>query len=266
MSLRLVNCRIITMLRIALFLTVAALACHAAPITDDEAIDQLYKSVIIADYETALLQSKNLVNEQRGMIISKTVDKLLEKDPQEVMYYGYYLFNHDAQDIVKNYFPLEFRMIFSQLTVKLINKKYNMELKVGLKTDSDGERTVYGDSGDVGNRAVWKFMNVDASDKKVYFKIYNPSDNQFLKSGNSADRFDDHPIYSSTNSDTFRHQWYLEPVVLDNEILFYVINRQYSQPLKLAQSTDSDGDRQAYGHGGDPSGAPERFGWKIERS
>ncbi|KAG6451526.1 hypothetical protein O3G_MSEX007205 [Manduca sexta] len=254
------------MLRITLFLMVAALACQAAPASDDEAADHLYRSVIIADYETALSQSKELEKEKRGKVISKTVDKLLNQDKQKLMYYAYYLWNHDAQDIVKNDFPIEFRMIFGQLTVKLLNKKFGMRLKVGLKTDSDGERTVYGDSGDVGNRAVWQFMNVDASDKKVYFKIYNPSDNQFLKTGNSADAYNDHPIYTSTNSDTYRHQWYLEPVVYNKEILFYVINRKYSQPLKLAQSTDSDGDRQAYSHGEDSSGAPERFGWKIERS
>ncbi|XP_030026118.2 microvitellogenin-like [Manduca sexta] len=253
------------MLRITLLLTLVALACHAAPSSDDAAVEPLYRSVTIADYKTALSQSKSLVNRQKGRIISKTVDKLLDENQKKVMYYAYYLWNNGAEDIVKNYFPLQFRMIFSQLTVKLINKKYSMELKVGLSTDSDNERTVYGDCGQVGERAAWEFKFNEASDEKVYFKIYNPNDNQFLKSGNSADRFDDHPIYSSTNSDTFRHQWYLEPVVYNKELLFYVINRAYSQPLKLAQSNDLDGDRQAYGHGGDSSGAPERFGWKIVR-
>ncbi|XP_037301298.1 low molecular 30 kDa lipoprotein PBMHP-6-like [Manduca sexta] len=117
------------MLRITLFLMVAALACQAAPASDDEAADHLYRSVIIADYETALSQSKELEKEKRGKVISKTVDKLLNQDKQKLMYYAYYLWNHDAQDIVKNDFPIEFRMIFGQLTVKLLNKKFGMRLK-----------------------------------------------------------------------------------------------------------------------------------------
>ncbi|KAG6451524.1 microvitellogenin-like [Manduca sexta] len=255
------------MLRLTLLLTLAALACHAAPRSDDEAAEHLYRSVIIADYETALSQSKELEKERRGNVISKTVDKLLDQDKQKVIYYAYYLWNHNAQEIVKNDFPIQFRIIFGQLTAKVINKKFGMKLKVGLKTDSDGDRTVYSVSteNDIGERASWEFKFHEASDKKVYFKIYNPHANQFLKIGTYSDGYQDHLIYTSTNSDTFRHQWYLQPVVVNKEILFYIINRENSDLLKLAQSPDSDGDRQAYTHGEDSSGAPERFGWKIER-
>ncbi|XP_037302778.1 microvitellogenin-like [Manduca sexta] len=112
-------------------------------------------------------------------------------------------------------------MIFGQLTTKIINKKFGMELKIGLSTDSYGERTVYGVStdNDIGKRASWEFT----------------------------------------------HQWYLQPVVVNKELLFYIINREYDELLKLSQSPDSDGDREAFTHGEDASGDPERFGWKIER-
>ncbi|XP_037302776.1 microvitellogenin-like [Manduca sexta] len=253
------------MLRITLLLTLVALACHAAPSSDDAAVEPLYRSVTIADYKTALSQSKSLVNRQKGRIISKTVDKLINENPKKVMYFAYYLWNNGAQDIVKNYFPLPFRVIFSQLSVELYNKKYSMELKVTLSTDSDNERGVYGDYSKVGARADWTFMVTEAADEKVYFKVYNPSNNQYMKSGNSADGDNDRPIYASTNSDTFRHQWYLEPVMYNGDLLFYIFNREYNQPLKLGQFTDSDGDRRAYAHGGDPSGDPERFGWKMVR-
>ncbi|XP_037297479.1 microvitellogenin-like [Manduca sexta] len=255
------------MLRLTLLLTLAALACHAAPRSDDEAVEHLYRSVIISDYETALSQSKELEKARRGNVISKLVDKLIAQKPHKSMYYAYYLWNHNAQDIVKNSFPIQFKMIFGQHTTKIINKKFGMELKIGLSTDSYGERNVYGVStdNDIGKRASWEFTSPEAADHKVYFKIYNPHDNQYMKTTIFYDTYKDHLINTSTNSDTFRHQWYLQPVVVNKELLFYIINREYDELLKLSQSPDSDGDREAFTHGEDASGDPERFGWKIER-
>ncbi|XP_037298154.1 microvitellogenin-like [Manduca sexta] len=250
------------MLRITLLLALAALACHGAPTSDDVAVDRMYKSVIVGDYESAVALSKDLEKQKRGDVIALAVNKLIDESQRNVMDFALYLWR-DAKDLVKNYFPLEFRSILGQHLVKLISKRDNMVVKLNSKVDGDGDRMAYGDSNhNIGDRMAWKLIPVE--DSQVYFKMYNPLTNQYLKAGVKVDSDGDHTIYGSSQSNENRHQFYLVPVRYDGQVLFYIYNREFQQALKLGRAVDSDGDRIVYTEHGNVVGDPYSFGWKIK--
>lgn len=233
------------------------------PLSDIELSEQLYDSVVVGDYKTAVMKTLTIENNGRGNVIRIAVNKLLSDNKRNVVEFAYNLWNMFSTDIVKDYFPKEFRMIFNEDPVLIINNRDELALKLQLKTDSDGDRISFGDSRDrTSHRVSWKIYPLWEKNR-VFFKILNTHRNQYLKLEIRADGAGDHKAFGSDEDDTYRHQWYFHPVSFDNETLFYIYNRQYNQALKLGRYVDSDGDRTLWGHNGDVIGNPEHFGWHI---
>lgn len=248
-----------------LILSISVLASDAAlaPRTNDVLSEQLYNNVIVGDYTNAVAQTRDLANEQKFDVIEDVVTRLLRDAKRNVIEYAYQLWINGLDATVKQHFPIQFRLIIDGNFVKFINRRDGLALKLAIDTDGDGDRLSYGDAHDkTSHRVSWKMIPV-WDNNRVYFKILNTHRNQYLKLEVSSDGAGDHKAFGSDESDTYRHQWYLYPVKYENDVLFYVFNREYSQALKLGRDVDSMGDRMLWGHNGNVLGNPEIFGWFI---
>lgn len=150
----------------------------------------------------------------------------------------------------------------------LINKKYGLALKLAAYTDNDGDREVWGDSKDIiSKRVVWKLVPF-WEDNRVFFKIMNIDCNMYLKLGLMADNEGDRGAFGAGTTEDGGdaiYAWLLEPFEKDGEIQFRIINRLYSQGLKLAVAEDSMKDRRLFGHKGDIYKDDKRFSWYIRK-
>ncbi|KAG6451520.1 hypothetical protein O3G_MSEX007209 [Manduca sexta] len=230
-----------------LFLGLAALACLTSGMVVSDA-DALYNNVVVGDYENAVWDSKQLYRRGRGSVISEAVEKLVKDSIRHTMEYAYKLWTLEGSDIVKERFPIQFRIILGDNPVKIINKRDNLAIKLGAQTDDAGDRIAYGDKDDKNSDNVsWRFVPI-YEDKKVFFKIVNNKRHQYLKLGTAADDAGDHSVYGASGTHSYRLHWYLQPASLDGEVLFYIFNREYRQSLKLSRAVDDMGDRTVYSH------------------
>ncbi|NP_001119728.2 hemolymph protein isoform X1 [Bombyx mori] len=224
---------------------------------------RLVDAITTADYNTAVSLILLLEKQSSGSIIEDTVNNLIRDGNRNVLEFAYKLWIGEGKEIVKHYFPVQFRQVLSESNVKIINKRDNLAIKLGAATDSDNDRIAYGDANDKSSENVsWKLIPL-WENNRVYFKIYSVRRHQYLKLGTATDGENDHSVYGDDRADTHRHQWYLKPAKLDSQVLFYIYNRQYNQALKLSRSVDSDGDRRAYSSSSSVEGQPELFGWSI---
>ncbi|XP_028029525.1 microvitellogenin-like [Bombyx mandarina] len=203
------------------------------------------------------------LSHRHDFIIMNVINRLIDDGKSQIFDYAYKLTASSGTFIVRALFPVEIRMHENLLFVKIISYQYNYALKYGLGEDFDGDRTAYGDP-DTSTRfrVTWKFIPYWIGDR-LYFKIRPIDLVLFLKLGNSRDRSGDHGVYGSTNHDSDRHLWYVQPVRHHGKLLFYIINKEYDKLLKLGQSRDSDGDRTAYGHSTRDFN-PDKFAWYID--
>ncbi|XP_030026115.1 microvitellogenin isoform X1 [Manduca sexta] len=246
------------MLRTTVVLLTLAAIAFAAPTSDD-----IYNNVVIGDIDGAVAKSKELQKQGKGDIITEAVNRLIRDSQRNTMEYAYQLWSLEARDIVKERFPIQFRMMLGEHSIKLINKRDNLAMKLGVATDNSGDRIAYGAADDkTSDRVAWKFVPL-SEDKRVYFKILNVQRGQYLKLGVETDSDGEHMAYASSGADTFRHQWYLQPAKADGNLVFFIVNREYNHALKLGRSVDSMGDRQVWGHNGNVIGNPELFGWSV---
>ncbi|KAG6451519.1 hypothetical protein O3G_MSEX007197 [Manduca sexta] len=249
------------LLRIIALLALA-LTCQAAS-ADEDRIQQVYNNVFVGDYETAVSRTKELQRYGRGHLINQVVQRLIKNGVRNTLEYAYKLWSLEARDIVRERFPIQFRMIIAGNNVKLINHRDNLALKLGEAVDDMGDRIAYGDANDKSsNKISWKFTPL-WEDQRTYFKIANVKLNQYLKLGANADDDGEYLVYGASGTDSFRHQWYLQPASLNGELVFYILNREYHQALKLGRHLDSMGDRQAYSEKSGVDGSPQLFGWYI---
>ncbi|XP_028041484.1 microvitellogenin-like [Bombyx mandarina] len=225
--------------------------------------DALYNEVVARDFGKAVYRTAILYGAGRDYIITNVVNRLIDNGKSQLIDYAYKLTASRGTFIVRALFPSAVRLHEDLFFVKIISYKYDFALKYGLGEDFDEDRTAYGDS-DTSTRfrVTWKFVPFWIGDR-VYFKIRPIDIAYFLKLGNSRDKDGDHGAYGSTNHDTDRHLWYVKPVRHNGKLLFYIINKEYEELLKLGQSTDSDGDRTAYGHSTRDFN-PDKFAWYIK--
>ncbi|XP_004922563.1 microvitellogenin isoform X2 [Bombyx mori] len=225
--------------------------------------DALYNEVVSRDFNKAVYRTAILYGDGRDSIITNVVNRLIDNGKSQIFDYAYKLTASRGTFIVRALFPWEIRMHEDLLFVKIISYPYNFALKYSLGEDLDDEKIAYGDPNTKTRfRVTWKFVPYWIGDR-VYFKIRPIDIAYFLKLGNTVDRDGDHGAYGSTNHDTDRHLWYVEPVRHKGKLLFYIINKEYNKLLKLGQSTDSDGDRRAYGHSTRDFN-PDKFAWDID--
>ncbi|XP_030026121.2 microvitellogenin-like [Manduca sexta] len=251
------------MLRITFLVVLTALACQAASEEDSTDDNYLYNSIIVGDYEVAVSMTKDLVKDNKLEIISTTVQRLINENQRNLVDYAYYLWKEGGEDIVKKYFPLQFRIILGQHAVKLLSMRDNMVVKLGYRRDSDGDRTAYGDANHmIGDRMAWKFIPVE--DSQLYFKIYHPLTDQYLKLGLATNSDGDHEVFGGDLYDSYRFQFFLIPAMNGADLVFYIFNREYQQALKLSRAVDSDGDRQVFSEKGNVLNDTYSYGWKIK--
>lgn len=221
--------------------------------------EELYNNVLDGKIENAVNIAMILKNNENGSKIVEIVNRLLENEKKNIMEYAYNLWNTDKRDVITNYFPLAFKLILNKDFVKIINKDNLFTLKLDENEDSSQERTVLGDGKDKASVKVrWEVISV-YENNCLYFKIMDMEHGTLLKlADNEGDK-----IAKASSVDDSKSQWLLKPIKVDDDILFYIINKQYIQGLKLGDKTDEHGNKQLLGHNGSVSGHPELYGWFI---
>ncbi|XP_075990942.1 microvitellogenin-like [Anticarsia gemmatalis] len=238
---------------------------HLAFLNVTTAKSELSKLIINGAYDDAVTLSKNLISDSDGSL-SNVVQGLITADSTtntKLMAYAYKLWNNGAKDIVRNHFPDQFKLIFGQENVTICNKGYLQALKLSAAVDSSNRRSVWGDNDDMKSKRVcWQLIPVWLNNS-VTFKLYNVDCDMYLELDVNADSDGDRNTWGSKNSAEESLKYYLEPIIKDGEIQFYIVNSQYRQGLKLAINADSEGDRRLYGHNGDIYNGEGRFRWAI---
>lgn len=238
--------------------------CEGTELDFCELGEPLYKAVNCRSYDVALKISQALQRSHNGEVIAETVKKLLANEPGNILAYGYKLWNAGLKQIVTDYFPKELKLILSKEHVKLINKRDGLALKLALEADYYNDKECQGDGKDkTSTKVSWKFVPV-CDDDRMFFKIVNTDSNRYMKLEVKKDSAGDHIAWGAVEADTDRHLWYLDPVMSNGALLFYIYNKQYGQALKLARAVNEVGDRTLWGHNGAVIGQPEKFGWTIE--
>ena len=225
--------------------------------------DEFYNDVVEAKYDTAVKMAKNL-EVAAGDLIKDTVTRLISSAPRNLMSFAYKLWNGDAKNIVRNFFPKAFQHIMGENAVTIVNKGYLLPLKLDVHTDYYNDRLAWGDNSRVltSNRVSWKIIPLWVSNK-VVFKLYNIDCNMYLKLDVNVDSYGDRQAWGSSNSGEERHKYYLEPLIKNDTLVFFIINYEYGQGLKLDANTDRYGDRLLWGHNGSVNNDQERLRWII---
>lgn len=223
-----------------------------------------YNSVNSGELENAVKLSVELNKAQQGHVIADIVDRLLNGTHKNTMLFASELWFGGQQDIVTNYFPDEFGKILGQEKVKIISKKFDQALKLDAKTDYYNDRQAWGDSSDKSsNRVSWEFLAIKEQ-AKIVFKIKNMEHSMFLKLDVNVDSYGDRQCWGSNNSDEFRHKWELKPVRFNSEVLFFIVNCEYDQGLKLDSKVDYYGDRLLWGNRDNVINEPNYYGFLIK--
>lgn len=228
--------------------------------------EQLYNSVLNGGLDNALKITDKLYRSGHIHVINNIIMRLLYNGTQNIMGYAYRLWLCNHQDLIFGNFPTAFKLIFNGDPVVITNKEYGLPMKLQIETDEDGDRRTWADGErNVNDRCKWKFVNI-WENNTLYCKILNVQYNQFLKIALSTDDDGDRAVFGAIYDDTDRHMWYLRPVVYEGNLLFYIMNRQYEQALKLGRWQNSASDRLVWGQSGSVQGLPTAFGWSIEQN
>ncbi|XP_026735477.1 LOW QUALITY PROTEIN: microvitellogenin-like [Trichoplusia ni] len=189
---------------------------------------------------------------------------MIDTRTNKIMEYAYNLWNKGAKEIVTKYFPVPFKHIFNEDHVDYVDKKYNQALKLDLKTDQINDRLAFGDSTDKSSKKVsWQIIPV-WENNELTFKLYNVEHDMFIKLDANVDNLGTDGLGGSTNSNESRHRFTLEPFIVDDKLVFVIINYRYGQGLKLDANANAEGDRLLWGHNGDARANYDRFKWIIE--
>lgn len=210
-------------------------------INQTELTDLLYKHVVDAKYYNAVGISKSLSKGANANVcdnIVKTVKKLLEERNPNLVNYAYTLWNNDAKDIVSNNFPISFELIFKEETVKIINKKNMISLKLDMN-DSDEIKRVVGNSNNTNDR--WTLTPI-WDNGKVYFKIKNVEQDLFLKLNATTGGIQDiHVVGVKDAKEAI--QWSLQPMKVDDDVMFFITNKESNEGLKFDKTEGTSDDR-----------------------
>ncbi|KAJ8711799.1 hypothetical protein PYW08_008753 [Mythimna loreyi] len=228
--------------------------------------DELYKNVTQADYDIAVELAKSMDTESGYEAIIEVVTKLLGEGFPNTMSFAYKLWNNGGEEIVRNCFPGAVQQILKGGHVTIVNNKYKQALKLDVNVDSYNDRLAWGDKSDKTSRRVtWKFIPVTENDT-VLFKITDLNYNMFLKLDVNTDSYGDRKGWGSVSDSGAVHEYLLEPIAQNNIVVFRIINYQFNQGLKLDANEDSYGDRQLWGHNGDPRGPNSALDWVISEN
>ncbi|NP_001095199.1 low molecular mass 30 kDa lipoprotein 21G1 precursor [Bombyx mori] len=214
--------------------------------SNKELEEKLYNSILTGDYDSAVRQSLEYENQGKGSIIQNVVNNLIIDGSRNTMEYCYKLWVGNGQHIVRKYFPYNFRLIMAGNFVKLIYRNYNLALKLGPTLDPANERLAYGDGKEKNSDLIsWKSHYLVGEQHSVLQDPPTLSYNQYLKLSSTTDcNTQDRIIFGTNTADTTREQWFLQPTKYENDVLFFIYNREVQRvALKLGRIVDASGDR-----------------------
>ncbi|XP_021191694.3 microvitellogenin [Helicoverpa armigera] len=225
--------------------------------------DHLYNNISAGSYDVALELTKNMNNDTGRPAIGEVVYKLIREAKPNVMAYALKLWNSEDSQIIGNSFPAAFSLIFKGDAVTITNMEYQQALKLNSNVDSKNDRFASGDRADKTSKTVsWKFVPMWVNDN-VVFKICNMESNLYLKLDAETDSLGDRKVMGSSNDNETNHQYFVEPLMKDETLVFRLINCEHHQALKMDVNVDSNGDRLLWGHNGDPRGQNNTLNWVV---
>ncbi|KAG6455167.1 microvitellogenin-like isoform X1 [Manduca sexta] len=233
-------------------------------INSEEIEERLYNALTSWDIDTAVTITQSLNKYGGNFIIAKTVDKLLDQGIHSTMTFAYKLWDSGNKDIVKRYFPDIFQLIFNEDQIVIMSNYHdNMKLKLDVNTDKWRNRLAWGDgSGDSSTRFSWSMVPI-WKDNKVLFQIKNYEYDMLLRLDINPNSKGDRKGWGSQNLDEIRYNWKLLPMNHKDNLVFFIVNFQYNQALKLDDNVDKYGDRQLWGNLGPYVYRPEYFGFIL---
>ncbi|XP_012550564.1 microvitellogenin [Bombyx mori] len=241
------------------FLGLASMVCAYS----DHRVASLIGDVTAGNYGGAVQTAFELESEYRDDLIKEAIDGLFENNVRNLFDFAYRLNRDGGFMIVRESFPVEVERILDERFMKLMNRQDNLALKLASTVDEGGDRMAYGDgAGYITRNIAWKFTPL-WENNGLYFYIFGVERNQYLKLAYSPDSAGDHTAYGGDSPTDNRYRWYLVPARIQGRNLYYIVNKEFNQPLKLGRALDWAHDRVAYGHNGDFHGNPEQFGWYI---
>lgn len=223
----------------------------------------LYDSILEGLYSNALSITKTLM-QNNSKVVEEAVQSLLTTGVRNVISYAYTLWNYNQTDVVIRCFPKIFQSILDKRTIEIVNKQYELPLKMDINTDHYGDRFVWGDAVPViSPRLSWNFISI-WEHNRVHFKIRNIYHNMFMKLDVRPDRIGDRKAWGdSLNVPDRRLTWALEPIMKNNQLSFYIINQEFGLGLKMGVDKDSYNDRLVWGHNGNPY-ENNRLLWSVK--
>ncbi|XP_068621780.1 uncharacterized protein [Battus philenor] len=189
---------------------------------------ELLLNVSDGNYDSAIQIIKDLEMNGQTSLIRNVVTKMVKEAHRNVLKYAYQLWINGEQEFVKKYFPAAFASIASGGSVKIIHKKDNLSLKLGDVLDAGESRKALADVADA--RSAWKLVPIWEY-KDLVFKIESVDHKLFLRLGDKKNNR--RQAYGEPNSDELSYKWSLQPVSYKSELLFYIINKQFKQGLKV---------------------------------
>lgn len=235
---------------------------HRVYINKTELTDLLYKSVVNGKYEDAVGMSKSLSKGENSDVcenIVKTVEKLLKERHHNLINYAYKLWNSDGKDIITNNFPIPFKQLFDESSVKIMNKKYMIALKLDVKGSDEVKGADFDNKDNKTDR--WKLIPV-WNKEKVYFIINNFGHETFLKLEDSKDSGIQKQVIGVKDIKE-AVQWSIQPMKIDDDILFFITNQESNEGLKFVKATESSNDKVVLDRNESENYYIENFGWFI---
>ncbi|CAH0596380.1 unnamed protein product [Chrysodeixis includens] len=230
----------------------------------DSLEEEIFQFVKNGKYDNARKLTIGLDKDNKNEVITKAIKKLVDTSTSNIMAYSYNLWNNGAKEIVTKYLPSSFKHIFNEDHVTITDKKYNQALKLDAKTDKINDRLAMGDAFDRSKKKVsWQILPI-WENNELTFKLYNVEYHMYVKLDANVDNLGDRLAWGSTNSNETRHRFTLEPSIVDDKLVFVIINCRYGQGLKLDANANADGDRLLWGHNGDARANYDRFKWIVE--
>lgn len=211
---------------------------HRVYTNGTELSEELNKRIISGAYDSAVNIAFKLNESGNKSAITNVVRKLLEIREKHVMAFAFKLSNA-AVDMVTNNFPVPFKQILKSVPVKFMSKKYFKTIKLDGQPNNGGNRFAFGDGNDKSSETVrWEIYPI-WDNNTVFFKIKNVEHGLFLKIDDTSDELGNKKIWGSQDSNDLNYQWSLEPLKIDDDLLFRIIDRKYNLGWKLDTTSNS---------------------------
>ncbi|KAG6455173.1 microvitellogenin-like isoform X3 [Manduca sexta] len=237
---------------------------HMAFLSADNIEEELYNAISGWNMATAVAITKSLHRTGGSSNIANVVNKVLDEGMDSTMTFAYKLWHAGEKDIVTDNFPIAFKLILNEDEIEIASNRYEDSiLKLDSNTDEWHNRLAWGDdSGSNGTRYTWAMFPI-WKDDKILFRLKNIEYDMCLRLDIHDNSAGDRKAWGSQNLDDVRYNWKLEPINHGNKTVFYIVNCEFDQALKLDDNVDKDGDRQLWGHNG-MYYDPEKFGWIVQ--